>query len=143
MIPSILNFIVRSFSNSEISSKWYGRDEIFKCIKDSFLLSLTIFILFSWSIVWYLQFFPSFSVQVLIFLHIVVSCSFFLGRIVTKNNDIQLPNGTKNIHPRILIYNMHTGGKVFLQLLLLKLCESFVLRQRKETCGLLWSAESS
>ena len=82
MIPVILNFTVRSFSNSESSSKCYVRDEIFKCIKDSFLLCLAIFLLFSWSIVWCLQFVSSFSVKALIFSNIVGSCSLFLGIIL-------------------------------------------------------------
>ena len=37
--------------------------------------------------------------------------------------------------------NIHTEQTFFVQLLLLKVCESFLLRQSKKTCSILWSAQ--
>ena len=45
-IHIIINFIVQSCSNSYSSSKWYGSDKIFKCMKENFFLGLPTFISF-------------------------------------------------------------------------------------------------
>ena len=61
----------------------------------------------------------------------------------TKNNDFKLSNGTKHVHQSKLYLEHAHWRKGFLQLLLLKVCESFLLRQSKKTCSVLWSVWAS
>ena len=82
VIHIIWNFIVKLISNSYNSSKWYGREAIFKCIKDNFVLISTIFVLLNWSTLWYLQLVSSVSVKALIYSNILGLCSLFLVRIL-------------------------------------------------------------
>ena len=82
VIHIIWNFIVKLISNSDNSSKWCGRDAIFKCIKDNFVLISTIFVLLNWSTLWYLQLVSSVSVKALIYSNILGLCSLFLVRIL-------------------------------------------------------------
>ena len=55
-----------------------------------------------------------------------------------KNNNLQLSHEIKNICQSKL-YQRHTHlRKTFIQLLLLKICETFLFRQSKNVCSTLW-----
>ena len=59
-----------------------------------------------------------------------------------KSNVFQLSHRIKNIHRRKL-YQQHTHWrKGFLQLVLVKVCGSFLFRQSKKTRGILWSIQA-
>ena len=57
-----------------------------------------------------------------------------------ESNIFQLSHEQKSFIEASSTNNIHAGGKNISQLLLLKVCRSFLFRQSKKTCGILWSA---
>ena len=56
-----------------------------------------------------------------------------------KNTVFQLSHGIKSIH-RCKLYQWYThSGKTFLQLLLLKVCKTFLCKQSNKVYDILWS----